>query len=68
MPWLDNKIKRLMKQRDQVKKKTAVITEYKAEWQVYHKLRNFLNRNKNKLYYENRTNDIRNDNKNDGIR
>ena len=64
-PWLDKEIKELMKQRDQAKK-TAVTTGYKVDWEVYRKLRNSvtkLNRNRKKLYYENRINDSRNDNK-----
>lgn len=60
-PWLDNEIKELMKQRN-LAKKTATITGCETDWQVYRKLRNSvtkLNRNKKKVYYENRINDIK---------
>lgn len=63
--WLYEEIKEYMKQRDQAKK-TAIITGYESDWQVYRKLRNSvtkLNRKKKKLSSVNKINDINNDNK-----
>ncbi len=62
-PWLDNELKEYMIERNQAKL-TANRSNFKSDWQVYCKLRNFvtkLNKKKKKLCYENRINKIKND-------
>lgn len=53
-PWLDGDLKRVMKERDQLKK-TAVASGNSADWQAYRSLRNKvtqMNRQKKKHYYK----------------
>lgn len=62
-PWLDNEFKEYVIERNQAKL-TANRSNFKSDWQVYRKLRNFvtkLNIKKKKLYYENRIHKIKND-------
>lgn len=62
-PWLDNELKEYMTERNQAKL-IANRSNFKSDWQVYRKLRNFvtkLNKKKKKVYYENKINEIKND-------
>ena len=54
-----------MVERDSAKL-TAIRSGYQSDWQIYHKLRNFLtnlNKKKKKMYYKARINAIKNDSK-----
>lgn len=64
-PWLDKDLKQLIKQREQAKE-IASFSGKAEDWILYRKLRNQttkLNRNKRKLYYGIKIDNIKNDNK-----
>ncbi len=64
-PWLDQELKELMDQRNKAKAE-AIRSADVSLWNIYRKLRNNvtkLNKNKKKMYYQNRIIDARMDSK-----
>lgn len=64
-PWLDKDLKQYMKHRDEVRTQ-AIKTNQLEKWNEYRKLRNFvtkLNKNKKRLYYQKKINEVKSDSK-----
>lgn len=64
-PWLDEELRNLMKQRDELKKR-AIVAKSPKDWQNYKSLRNLvtkLNRHKKKQYYQTKFEEHKNDGK-----